>query len=57
MLVEKSSLRKDKGSLKVTISIGATVIKEGDTIEQAVKRADDLLYKSKDDGRNRVTIG
>jgi len=47
MLVEKSSLRKDKGSLKVTISIGATVIKEGDTIEQAVKRADDLLYKSK----------
>jgi PleD family two-component response regulator len=28
-----------------------------DTDQSAIKRADELMYKSKMDGRNRVTLG
>lgn len=44
-------------ALQVTISIGATMAREEDTIETLIKRADGLLYKSKNDGRNRLTFG
>ncbi len=57
MLVEKSTLRSHEENLKVTISIGATMVKDGDEIEDIVKRADKLMYKSKGEGRNRVSIG
>jgi len=57
MLVEKSSLRLHKPPLKVTISIGATCYKQGETIEDLFKRSDELLYTSKEKGRNQVTIG
>ena len=43
--------------LSVNISVGATVIKPGDTVDDLVKRADTLLYQSKENGRNRVTLG
>ncbi len=57
MLVEMSSLRNYNETLKVTISIGATLAQKEDTIEQLVKRADELLYKSKSSGRNCITMG
>lgn len=56
-LVENSLLRKKEDSLKVTISIGATISVGNDTIDEIIKRADQLLYKSKSEGRNRVSIG
>ena len=56
LLVEKSSLRKHNPPIKVSISIGAT-ISDNDTKEAILKRADELLYQSKQNGRNRVTIG
>lgn len=56
-LVEKSSIQKDGKPLSVTLSIGATLFKKDDTIESAMKRADDLLFISKSEGRNRVTTG
>ena len=56
LLVEKSSLRQYDPALKVTISIGATLAGD-ETKEKMFKRADELLYKSKENGRNRVTIG
>ena len=40
---------------QVTVSIGVTSFKQGDTKESILKRVDELLYKSKDDGRNRVS--
>ena len=43
--------------LHVTISIGATFVGDNDTIDSIIKRADTLLYKSKEMGRNRLTIG
>jgi diguanylate cyclase (GGDEF)-like protein len=42
--------------LNVTISMGATLARADDTLESLLKRADELLYQSKSDGRNRVTV-
>lgn len=44
-------------TLQATISIGATMANEDDTIENLFKRADGLLYKSKSAGRNCLTFG
>ncbi len=52
-----SYLTSGDDRLSVTISIGATVIKPGDTVDDLVKRADTLLYQSKENGRDRVTLG
>ena len=41
--------------LGVTISIGASLAREGDTLQTLVDRADHLMYESKRLGRNRVT--
>jgi len=57
MLVENSVLRVDDTEMSVTISIGATMVKPDDTLDSIIKRADELMYKSKEDGRNRCTIG
>jgi len=54
-LVEPSSLRVEGERLSVTISIGATTARPVEEARQTVKRADDLLYRSKSAGRNRVT--
>ena len=57
MLVEESFIMHEGKRLKVTISIGATLFKDDDALESVVKRADTLLYESKNAGRNRITVG
>ncbi|MDD3140816.1 MAG: sensor domain-containing diguanylate cyclase [Lachnospiraceae bacterium] len=56
MLVEKSVLEFNTVEISVTISIGATMIRPDDTVDSIVKRADELMYKSKMNGRNKCTI-
>lgn len=56
-LVEKSSADISGDTVLVTISLGAVVVNPLDKVELAVNRADALMYQSKRDGRNRVTIG
>lgn len=56
LLVEKSSISIEGKNIEVTLSIGATLARKGDTIETLMKRADELMYKSKSEGRNRLTI-
>jgi diguanylate cyclase (GGDEF)-like protein/PAS domain S-box-containing protein len=55
-LIEASCLDLDSHSLRVTVSIGATRAYSNDTPESIIRRADELMYRSKQAGRNRVTI-
>ena len=45
----------EKYGFKITMSFGIANL-EGKTMEKAIKEADKAMYKSKIDGRNRVTI-
>ena len=56
-LVELSRLDLAGVSLSVTISLGGTLLRPGDTPESLVHRSDELMYRSKQAGRNRATIG
>ncbi len=56
-LIKNSYILREKEKLYVTISIGATLMSENDTIKSLIKRSDALLYKSKAAGRNCLTIG
>ena len=40
--------------IKLTVSVGVTEFKKGESIEDVVKRADKALYKAKNLGRNQV---
>ena len=53
-LVEKSAFEYDGESLNVTISVGATALHDGDSIETLLARADTVMYRAKHEGRNRV---
>ena len=44
-------------SLSVSVSIGITVACKDDTVESIIKRADLLMYQSKQNGKNRITVG
>jgi diguanylate cyclase (GGDEF)-like protein/PAS domain S-box-containing protein len=57
ILVNSSYIVLENDMLHVSISIGATLVRDNDTIETLIKRADTLLYESKRAGRNRLTIG
>lgn len=48
--------RGDDMQLPVTISIGLTAFRKGDTVESVLQRADHALYASKDSGRNRFSV-
>ncbi len=56
LLVSRSRLLSAGATIRVTISIGATLSRAEDTPETILRRADQLLYKSKRGGRNRVSI-
>jgi diguanylate cyclase (GGDEF)-like protein/PAS domain S-box-containing protein len=56
-LVEQTVITTETGRPKVTVSIGATLVRNEDTLESLVYRADKLMYKSKSSGRNCVSIG
>jgi diguanylate cyclase (GGDEF)-like protein/PAS domain S-box-containing protein len=57
LLVENSYIMHGHEKLNVTISVGACLGQNDDTIESLLRRADSLLYESKKAGRNRLTIG
>jgi diguanylate cyclase (GGDEF)-like protein/PAS domain S-box-containing protein len=55
MLVAESFIPAGGHAVKVTVSVGATIIRKKDTERTAVRRADELMYRSKTEGKNRVT--
>ncbi|RJO74280.1 MAG: GGDEF domain-containing protein [Myxococcales bacterium] len=56
VLVERSHLDLDRTTLRVTASFGATAALPGDSPDSIVARADQLMYRAKQEGRNRVAI-
>jgi len=56
-LVAQSAFSEGNEQINVTVSIGATLMHDNDTTGSLIQRADTLMYRSKKDGRNRVTTG
>lgn len=46
--------RIPQGDLPVTLSGGLVLLGAGETLDTAIKRADTLLYRAKQNGRNRI---
>ena len=55
ILVENTRVKTESDAVQVTVSMGATLLTVDDTIESVVKRADQLMYVSKKEGRNKVS--
>ena len=55
LLVENSYLSVGDENIRVSVSVGATVARLDDTVETLLRRADQLMYKSKKAGKNRLT--
>jgi diguanylate cyclase (GGDEF)-like protein/PAS domain S-box-containing protein len=54
-LVRTSFLMYAADRLRVTVSLGATMARKGDTLEDLLRRADQLMFQSKSAGRDRVS--
>lgn len=53
-LVENTEINFEDKRLHVTISVGVTTPQINDTLETIVNRADQLMYKAKQNGKNKV---
>ena len=54
-LVSSSTVEIGAVTFGVTVSIGATLVTDEDSVAGVVARADGLMYRSKRAGRNRTT--
>jgi diguanylate cyclase (GGDEF)-like protein/PAS domain S-box-containing protein len=52
--IEEAEIESPRGAVRVTTSIGVTVCAPDDTIDSALRRADQALYSAKRAGRNQV---
>ena len=55
MLIERSEIQDGEERLFVTASLGIAVARKEDTSDSMVERADQMMYKSKQKGKNCVT--
>jgi diguanylate cyclase (GGDEF)-like protein/PAS domain S-box-containing protein len=55
MLSENSWIQKGDNQVRVTVSVGATMARPGESPDDVLERADALMYASKRRGRNCVT--
>ena len=54
-LIEKTDIHHEGLELSVTASLGVTIARDGDTPETVIKRADEMMYRSKQNHRNCVS--
>ena len=54
--VEDSAVSHQAGDIRCTMSFGLTQLLADDTLADAIGRADHALYRSKAEGRNRVSV-
>ena len=57
VVVRSSDVPAGDKRLPVTMSIGATLARRDEQFESLIRRADELMYRSKTDGRDRATLG
>ncbi len=57
MLVESSYLRVEGNTIQVTVSIGSVIVDKPVSRELIIQMADQLMYQSKLNGRNCISIG
>ena len=55
-LIRATRIEIPGASLQITVSVGGTISKSGDTPESLLGRADALMYHGKQTGRNRFVI-
>ncbi len=55
--VAEERFQTEDGRLSVTITLGISVHRKGETLDTTIARADTALYHGKERGRNRVMIG
>jgi len=55
-LVAQTIIAHKNGGLSVTASVGVTVARQNDTLKSIVKRADGLMYRSKQRGKDCITL-
>lgn len=46
----------DESPIRLSASIGVTLLRHGEDIDDALKRADDALFQAKREGRNRLVV-
>ncbi|MFH1809916.1 MAG: diguanylate cyclase [Pseudomonadota bacterium] len=56
MLVAQSELSSARGPLRLTVSVGGTMARAEDDVDSLLRRADTLMYQSKRQGKNRITL-
>lgn len=55
--IKKMNIRSPQGDLKITVSIGLTMLTINDmAVDSVLKRADDALYRAKNFGRDQVVL-
>jgi len=55
--VETTVFKSGETELPITISVGVATLGEENSVKDFLDTADQALYRSKEEGRNRVTIG
>ena len=56
-MVRNTEVPYEDTPLHVTVSVGITVVRQEDTPQSIVERADALMYESKKNGKDRLTSG
>jgi len=56
-LVAQTRSRAGDETIQATVSIGGTLLQRDETSEDVIQRADRLMYRSKSEGRNRLSVG
>jgi len=54
--IESHTIAFDMETLKITASLGVSTLRDNDTLESFVQRADKAMYTAKNRGRNQVVV-
>ena len=56
LAVEENSIEYKGRQVKITVSLGASMREDGQTLEQVIEHADKAMYQAKSAGRNKALL-